>query len=80
MKKLIGLINKSFVGSDELNDINEMNMHFVSSLNDKQCIEFLKFCVEIEELQKVEVKEYINHTYKICKDVFKLRQPTSIIK
>lgn len=77
MKKLIDLVNKSFVSSDEMNDkltrINEMKMHFVSILNDKQCIEFLKFCVEIEELQKVEVKEYINHTYEVCKDIFKLR-------
>lgn len=77
MKNLIDLVNKSFIGSKELNGkltkINEMKMHFISELNDKQCIEFLKFCAEIEELQKVEVKEYINHTYAICKDVFKLR-------
>ena len=77
MKNLIDLVNKSFIGSKELNGkltkINEMKMHFISELNDKQRIEFLKFCAEIEELQKVEVKEYINHTYAICKDVFKLR-------
>lgn len=52
MKKIIDLVNKSFVGSDELNNKNELKMQFVSSLNDKQCIEFLKFCVEIGELQK----------------------------
>lgn len=77
MKNLIDLVNKSFIDSDELNSkltkINEMKMHFVSRLNDEQCIEFLNFCVEIEELQKVEVKEYINHTYNVCKDVFSLR-------
>lgn len=77
MKNLINLLNKSFLYSDELNDklakINEMKMHFVSSLNDEQCIEFLKFYVEMEELQKIKVKEYINHTYKVCKEAFKLR-------
>lgn len=48
MKKLIDLVNKSFICSDELNGkltkINEMKMNFASSLNDEQCIEFLKFC------------------------------------
>lgn len=77
MKNLIDLVDKSFVSSDKLNNkmakVNELKMQFVSSLNDEQCIEFLKFCVEIEELQKVELKEYINHTYKVCKDVFTLR-------
>lgn len=77
MKNLIDLVDKSFVSSDKLNNkmakVNELKMHFVSSLNDEQCIEFLKFCVEIEELQKVELKEYINHTYKVCKEAFKLR-------
>ena len=77
MKNLIGLVNKSFVGSDELNGkltkTNEMKMNFVSILNDEQCIEFLKFCVEMEELQEIKVKEYINHTYKVCKEAFKLR-------
>lgn len=77
MKNLIDLVNKSFICSDELNGklakANGMKRHFISSLNDEQCIEFLKFCVEIEELQKVEMKEYINHTFKVCKEAFKLR-------
>ena len=53
--------------------VNELKMQFVSSLNDEQCIEFFKFCVEIGELQKIESKEYINHTYNVCKDAFSLR-------
>jgi len=77
MKNLIDLVNKSFVRSDELNGkltkTNEMKMHFVSCLNDEQRVEYLKICVEIEELQKAKVKEYINHTYKVCKEVFKMR-------
>ncbi len=77
MKNLIDLVNKSFIASDELNGkltkANEMKMNFVSSLNDKQCIEFLKLCSELEELQDMKLKEYINHTYKVCKEAFKLR-------
>ena len=77
MKKLTNLLNKSFIASDELNSkltkINEMKMNFVSSLNDEQCVEFLKFCVEMEELQEMKQKEYINHTYKVCKDIFSLK-------
>ena len=77
MKNLIDLVCKSFVSSDELNDkiaeVNELKMLFVSSLSDEQCIKFLKLCVDIEELQKIKVKEYINHTYDVCKDVFSLR-------
>ena len=77
MKNLIDLANKSFICSKELNDklikANEMKMHFVSTLNDEQCIEFLKFCVKMEELQEMKLNEYINHTYKVCKDVFSLR-------
>ncbi len=77
MKNLIDLVNKSYISSEEMNRkltrVNEMKMRFVSKLNDEQCIEFLKFCVEMEELQEIKVKEYINNTYKICKDVFSLR-------
>lgn len=77
MKNVINLVNKSFVSSDELNNkmakVNALKIQFISSLNDEQCVEFLKFCVEIEELQKIQIKEYINHTYKVCKDVFSLR-------
>ncbi len=77
MKKLIDLVNKSFMSSDKLNnkmvEVNELRMHFVSSLSDAQCIKFLKLLTEVEELQKIELIEYIKHTYKVCKDVFSLR-------
>ncbi len=77
MKNLIDLVNKSFASSDKLNNkmtkVNELKMQFVSNLNDEQCIEFLKLYAEIEELQKIELKEYIKHTYKVCKDVFSSR-------
>ena len=77
MKKIINLVGKSFVKSNGLNDkmakVLEMRTKFVSALSDGQCVEFLKLVVEVEELVKQLAEEYIIHTYKVCKDVFKLR-------
>lgn len=77
MKNLIDLVNKSFVGSDKLNEqmaiVNEMKTKFVSNLSDEQCVKFLRLYVEIETLQKINMEELINHTHKICKDIFTLR-------
>lgn len=76
MKKLIDLVEKSFVGSEKLNEqmavVNEIKMKFVSNLSDGQCVEVLRFYVEIETLQKMDIEEHIVHTHKVCKDVFKL--------
>ena len=77
MKKIVNLVDKSFVKSNDLNDkmakILEMRTKFVSGLSDEQCIEFLKLVVEVEEMVKQQKDEYIIHTYEVCKDVFKLR-------
>ena len=48
-------------------------MKFVSDLSDEQCIKYLELWVEVEDMMKMQTEEYINHTHKICKDVFKLR-------
>ena len=48
-------------------------MNFVSGLTDEQCIKFLEFWVEVEDIIKMQTEEYIKHTHKVCKDVFKLR-------
>ena len=77
MNKIVNLVDKSFVKSNELNDkmakILETRIRFVSSLSDEQCIEFLKLVVVVEEVVKQQTEEYVIHTYKVCKDVFKLR-------
>ena len=77
MKKIVNLVDKSFVKSNDLNDkmakILEMRTKFVSGLSDDQCVGFLKLVVEVEEVIKQQTEEYIIHTYKVCKDVFKLR-------
>lgn len=48
-------------------------MNFVSILTDEQCIKFLEFWVEVENMIKIQTEEHIIHTYNVCKDVFKLR-------
>lgn len=77
MNKIVNLVDKSFVKSNELNEqmekVLEERTRFVSSLSDDQCVEFLKLAVEVEELVRLLAEEYIIHTYKVCKDVFKLR-------
>ena len=77
MKRLIDLVNKSFVNSEKLKEqkenVAELKMGFVSKLSDEQCIRFLEFWVEVEEMIKMKIEEHIVHTYKVCKDVFKLR-------
>ena len=77
MKQLIDLVNKSFVDSEKLKaqkeKVAELKMGFVSKLSDEQCIRFLEFWVEVEDMIKIQTEEYIYHTHKICKDVFQLR-------
>ena len=77
MKQLVNLVNKSFVDSEKLKiqkeKVAEMKMNFISGLTDEQCIKFLDFWVEVDDMIKMQTEEYIKHTYKICKDVFKLR-------
>ena len=77
MNKIVNLVDKSFVKSNGLNDkmakALELRTKFVSALSDEQCVEFLKLVVEVEDAVKQQTEEYIIHTYKVCKDVFKLR-------
>jgi len=77
MKQLIDLVNKSFVNSEKLKEqkekVAERKMNLISSLTDDQCIKFLEFWLDVEDLIKMQTEEYIKHTHKICKDVFKLR-------
>lgn len=77
MKQLVNLVNKSFISSEKLKTqkekVAELKMDFVSKLSDEQCIKFLEFWVEVEDIIKMQTEEYIKHTHKVCKDVFKLR-------
>lgn len=77
MKQLINLVNKSFVCSEKLKTQKEKvavkKMNFVIGLTDEQCVAFLEFWVEVEDMIKMRTEERIMHTYNIYKDVFKLR-------
>ena len=76
MKKLVNLVNRSFFDSEKLKiqkeKVAEIKMNFISVLTDEQCIKFLEFWVEVEDMIKIQTEEYIKHTHKVCKDVFKL--------
>ena len=62
MKQLVNLVNKSFVDSEKLKTqkekVAEMKMNFISGLTDEQCIKFLEFWVEVEDLMKMQTEEY----------------------
>ncbi len=77
MKQLIDLENNSLISSEKLRSqiekVGELKMNFVSVLSDEQCIKFLEFWIEVEEMIKMQTEDYINNTRKVCKDVFKLR-------
>lgn len=77
MKQVIDLVNKTFIDSEELKTqkekVAELKMNFISSLTDEQCIKFLELWVEVEKMIRMQTEEYINHTHKVCKDVFILR-------
>ena len=77
MKQLLNLANKSFISSEKLKaqkeKVAELKMSFVSKLSDEQCIKYLELWVEVEDMIKMQTEEYIKHTHKVCKDVFKLR-------
>ena len=77
MKQLINLVNNSFISSEKLKTqkekVAELKMGFVSKLSDEQCIKYLELWVEVEGMIKMQTEEYIKHTHKVCKDVFKLR-------
>lgn len=77
MKQLVNLVNKSFIDSEKFKELKEkvakLKMNFVDNLTNEQCIKFLAFWVEVEDLIKIQAEEYINHTHEVCKDLFKLR-------
>lgn len=74
MKQLINLVNRYFIDSEILKTqeekVTELKMNFVDNLTDEQCIKFLEFWVELEEMIKIQTEKHIVHTYTACKDVF----------
>lgn len=74
---MIKLVDLSFMNSHEYFeksiDIQHMKEDLVSTFTPSQKAMFENLINHINKLHKIDVEEYIVHTYKVCKDVFKLR-------
>ena len=77
MKKVVELVDLSFINSHEYFeksiDIQHMKEDFVSTLTPSQKAMFENLISNIYKLHKLDIEEHVVHTYKVCKDVFKLR-------
>lgn len=77
MKKIVELVDLSFKNSHEYFedsvDIQHMKEDLVSTFTPSQKAMFEKLLDSIYKLHRLDIEERIIHTYKVCKDVFKLR-------
>lgn len=77
MKKIIDLVGLSFKNSHEYFEqsvaIQHMKEDLISTFTPSQKDMFERLLEEVYKLHKLDIDEYIIHTYKVCKDVFKLR-------
>ena len=77
MKRIIELVELSFKNSHEYFeksiDIQHIKEDLVSTFTTSQKAMFENLINHINKLHKLDVEEHIVHTYKVCKDVFKLR-------
>lgn len=77
MKKIIDLVSLSFKNSHEYFensvDIQHIKEDLVCTFTPSQKDMFNQLLEAIYKLHKLDIDEYIIHTYKVCKDVFKLR-------
>ena len=77
MKKIIDLVGLSFTNSHEYFEksvnIQHMKEDLASTFTPTQKNIFNRLLEALYKLHKLDIDEYIIHTYKVCKDVFKLR-------
>lgn len=77
MKKIVELVDLSFVNShvyfEKSIDIQHIKEDLVSTFTPSQNVMFENLINHINKLHKIDIEEHIVHTYKVCKDVFKLR-------
>ena len=77
MKKIIEFVDLSFKHSHEYFeksiDIQHMKEDLVSTFTSSQNAMFENLIAHIYKLHKLDIEEHVVHTYKVCKDVFKLR-------
>ena len=77
MNKIVDVVKSSFKFSKEYMaksvNVQHAKYDFEQTLTEQQKAMFQSVLDEIYSLQKVAIDEYIEHTYKVCKEVFKLR-------
>ena len=77
MNKIVKLVDLSFMNShkyfEKSIDIQHMKEALVSTFTPSQKTMFENLINHINKLHKLDIEEHIVHTYKVCKDVFKLR-------
>ena len=77
MKKIIDLVGLSFKNSHEYFEKNVYIQHMkealVSTFTPSQKDMLNQLMESIYKLHNLDIDEYIIHTYKVCRDVFKLR-------
>ena len=77
MKKIVELVDLSFMNSHEYFeksiDIAHMKEDLVPTFTPSQKTMFENLINHINKLHKIDIEEHIVRTYKVCKDVFKLR-------
>lgn len=77
MKRIIELVDLSFMNSHEYFEksinIQHMKEDLASTFTPSQKDMFENLINHINKLHKIYIEEHIEHTYKVCKDVFKLR-------
>ena len=77
MNKIVEAVNWSFKNSQEYFEqsieVQHIKADLVSTLTDKQKQIFENLMDNINKLHKIDIKEYILHTHKVCKEAFKLR-------
>lgn len=77
MNKIVDVVKWSFKFSKEYMaksvNVQHAKYDFEQTLTKEQRAMFQSVLDEIYSLQKVAIDEYIEHTYNVCKEVFKLR-------
>lgn len=77
MKKIVELVDLSFMNShdyfEKSIDIQHMKEDLVSTFTPCHKSMFEKLMANVYKLHKIDIEEHIKHTYKVCKDVFKLK-------
>jgi len=77
MKKIVEVVNLSFKNSQtyfkQSIELQHEKAKFIDTLNNEQRQAFEQLLASIYKLHKLDIEEYIVHTFEITKSVMKLR-------